>query len=77
MVDQPGLLHFASLWKKAGPALQEVQDQELRECNVQAEQLSLAPLFDLAIAENTLSTTSGLVEWQQCMKLWYEKTSPR
>ena len=77
MVDLPGLSHFAFIWKKAGPALQQIQDQELRGCNVQAELLSLAPLFDLAIRENTPSLTSGLVEWQHCMKLWHEKTSSR
>ncbi len=73
--DRLGLAQFVAQWGKAASPLQEISDSELRSQNVLQDLLVLSPLFDQAIKAHKPLPTSGLIEWQECMRRWRETRS--
>jgi len=80
-MNNNGLIDFVTRWNQAGPALQAVQDEELRAADPCIDLIALVPLFDKAIAQAVIerrqSDVCGLKDWQLTMRKWHEKLALR
>jgi len=56
---------WVDLWKRTGPLLDELRDEDIRNADTQNAVEALSDAFDSALRHFSPRTTSGLVEMQR------------
>lgn len=64
---------WVETWKKAGPELERIRDQEVRESNTAEGIRALGGVATMALRDYPPEPTSGLVEQQR----WFRKLHKR
>ncbi len=59
---------FIAHWKRVGPILQKIRDDELRRFDWEAERHIADALLEIGAAHPTQRTTTGLVELQRLFR---------
>ncbi len=72
--DQASNKSWVERWKKVGPELDRIRQQELRDFCYEDNRAAIDSLLQLGIESTTLRNTSGLVEQQRLFRKLWKKT---
>jgi len=64
---------YVRRWKKLGPILDSIRDNEIRQADTAASIQALDQAYRIALRDLPPRTSSGLVEWQRYMALWRKR----
>jgi len=67
------MVEYVRRWRKLGPLLEEIRDEEVRRANTQEAILMMDQAFKIALRDLPPRETSGLVEWQRWMEVWRQR----